>query len=300
MKKSTLVSIVRTALLALFCLVQVVTLEAENTIEETPWYPHFLKQFEKLQEWNKACIEEGRQDETIYLLTYTPFETLEFNVGACDSDTWWTFKEGGAPNHVQQSITEAFCEDVKCRLKGFNETNAGGSCTGVITDNPDNVKIYAVYVNYWGYYKADAAGLANSNSVVEYLSNKKAYDYSEYTEDSRSQYSSFKFGHNSQNNLLIFYSDYFVYNGTEQTKKGVYYLGSKSSGSLLRDNRDCRKIKEEAQYAERTYPGLPTAFTGIKKFYNRILSSIEFLAEDSNSEECEDCGADILELISSI
>lgn len=263
-------------------------------VDSTDWQNHFNEQFERLQAWNEKCIQEKRYDETKYFIGYTPFEDFDLTSSACETNEWWEYWDVTLEGSNQDFIQGDYCQELSCRLRSFNlangEDSPGSSVCGNY-QNPNNVQVYAFFLNYWGAISANVEGLENGK-LLEYLKSNQPVDYKNYLEARTQVLSSFEFPNVGGNNILIYTSRFVLYNGQANDKKAVYQNRIKSSGSFINDSKDCAYEYGLTNASSLVYPNGTSDALSARQFFRRVVTTLDYYASSSN--DCSGCDKSIL------
>lgn len=276
--------------LFLICHLLVVDLTYAFADATDSWEAHFKEQFKKLQAHNEKCVAEGRPDETIYFFGYTPFEDILLT-NDCEETKWWKYWLKPEPDSAFLSGT--FCQEIKCALQDFNE---GISCSGERKyNNPDDVKVYAAFLNYWGFLDASVPELKQEDKLTTYIENNAPASYKEYLDEDLKEVRRFKFLEKGDGGtLLVYTSRYAIYGGESKVKKAVYKSNIKGKADA---SKEC--IAEHALSLDdsQTYPAGTPDMLSAKQFYDKIRQTLNFYAASEHERVCTGCDKEFLNLI---
>jgi len=263
-------------------------------VDSSDWQNHFNEQFERLQAWNEKCIQEKRYDETKYFIGYTPFEDFDLTSSACETNTWWKYWDAALEGSNQDFIQGDYCQELSCRLRSFNLANGEeslGSSTCGNYQNPNNVQVYAFFLNYWGVLSANVEGLENEK-LLPYLTNNKPVDYKNYLQGRTQALSRFEFPDVGGNNILIYTSRFVVYNGQANAKKAIYQNTIKSSGSFIKESKDCAYEFGLTNAGNIVYPNGTSDYISARQFFRRVVTTLDYYANPQS--DCSGCDKSIL------
>jgi len=276
--------------LFLICHLLVVDLTYAFTDATESWEAHFKEQFKKLQAYNERCVAEGRPDEKIYFFGYTPFEDILLT-NDCEETQWWKYWLKPEPDSAFLSGT--FCQEIKCALQDFNE---GISCSGVRKyNNPDDVKVYAAFLNYWGFLDASAPKLKQEDKLTTYIENNEPASYKEYLDEHLKEVRRFKFLEKGDGGtLLVYTSRYAIYGGESKVKKALYKSNIKGKADA---SKEC--IAEHALSLEdsQTYPAGTPDMLSAKQFFDKVMHTLSFYSTSNEERVCTGCDKEFLNLI---